>query len=454
LTTVVVGGGIAGLVAARVLARRGEDVRLLEASDRVGGVIRSERTEDGFLLELGPNTVRPTPELLALVHELGLEGEMLLSDPRAPRWLAWRGRLHALPASPGAFLATPLLSPGGKLRVLAEPFVRRRAGDATEESLRTFFTRRVGRQIADRFVDPFVSGIFAGDPDRLAVEAAFPALARGEREHGSLFRWGLHARRQRPRPRPEAPKVRGLLSFRGGLETLPRAIAAELGSRVETTTPVRSVAPSDSGWTLDTTKGTVSASRLILACPSAAAARLVAPFAPEAASALTAIPAPPVSVLHLAFPRSALPAPLRGFGHLVVRTPGRRILGAVWSSSLFPGRAPEGTELVTAFAGGRRDPEAARLGDSELTALAARELRYLLGANEDPSLVRRTTWDAAIPQYEIGHGARIATLERAESRWQRLTFVGAYRGGISVGDVVRSAAAAAAPAGAADTVPI
>jgi len=449
VTAVVVGGGIAGLVAARVLARRGEDVRLLEASDRVGGVIRSERTEDGFLIELGPNTVRPTPELLALIRDLGLEGEMLFSDPRAPRWLAWKGRLHALPSSPGSFLTTPLLSSGGKLRVLAEPFVPRRAYDAglsaeSDESVHAFFARRTGPQIAERFVDPFVSGIFAGDPDRLSVEAAFPALARGEREHGSLLRWALHARRQRVRT--AVPKVRGLLSFREGLVTLPRAIAAELGDRVETTTAVRALAPSETGWTLDTTKGAASASRLILACPAAAAARLIAPFAPEVAAALDAIPAPPVSVLHLAFRRSALSAPLRGFGHLVVRTPGRRILGAVWSSSLFPGRAPEGTEPVTAFAGGSRDPEAARLGDSELLALASRELRDLLGAREDPVLVRRTAWDAAIPQYEIGHGARIAALERAESRWKRLTFLGAYRGGISVGDVVRSAAAAAAAA--------
>lgn len=432
MTALVVGAGLSGLVCGRALAARGEGVRVLERSARPGGVVRTERRE-GFLLELGPNTVRPTPELLTLVRELGLESEMLLSDPRATRFLAWNGTLHALPSSPLSLLATPLLSARGKLRLIAEPFVPR--GRATaDETVHAFFSRRLGAEAADRFVAPFVSGIFAGDSRTLSAEAAFPALVRGERDHGSLFAWAVRGRSKRP----ENP-VRGLLSFRDGLETLPRALAASLGSRLEAAANARALVPSGGRWKVETGSGTREAERVVLACPAGEAARLVTGFAPEAAAALSAIRQPPVAVLHFSWPRAALSRPLRGFGHLAIRSSGRRVLGAVWSSSLFPGRAPEGHELVTAFAGGATDPEAPALPDGELVDLAARELSEVLGATREPRLLALTRWAHAIPQYEIGHGERVAAVSRAEARWPGLFFAGSYRGGVSVGDVVSNA---------------
>lgn len=435
----VVGGGIAGLVAARALAKAGHDVRVLESADRVGGVIRSDRRE-GFLLERGPNTVRPTTGLLALVDELGLADAMLLSDPGLPRYMAWKGSLIALPSTPRTLLTTPLLSAGGKLRLLAEPFVHRRGAGDSEETVGAFFTRRVGAQVAGRFVAPFVSGIFAGDPGRLSAEAAFPSLVRGEREHGSLLRWAISLSFRRAKSGPPGP--RGLLSFREGLETLPRALAAFLGDRVETGVEVRSVRLENGRWSIETAAGPREADRVYLACPSGEAARLVRGFAPEAAAALEEIPQPPVAVLHLAWRTSALPGPLRGFGHLVIRSPGQRILGGVWSSSLFPGRAPEGWQLVTAFAGGTTDPAAAELSEGELLDHAAREITPLLRASESPRLVSVFRWPHAIPQYELGHPTRIEALARAEAASPGLRFLGAYRGGISVGDVVRNAAEA------------
>jgi oxygen-dependent protoporphyrinogen oxidase len=442
VTTLVIGGGMSGLVAARALARTGEDVRLLESSDRVGGVVRTlER--DGFLMELGPNTVRPTRELLELVSDLGLEGEVLLSDSRAPRYLAWRGALHALPSSPASLLRTPLLSVRGKLRLLAEPFVPRRR-EAAEETVRDFFSRRTGWEVEERFVAPFVSGIFAGDPARLSAEAAFPALVRGEREHGSLL--GALVARRRARPKASmrvAARVRGLLSFRKGLETLPRALAASLGDRVETGARVRAMSPRDGRWMIEGPAGASGVDRVILACPADEAASLVAGFAPGAAAALSGIPQPPVAILHFAWPKTALRAPLVGFGHLVVRAPGLRVLGAVWSSSIFPGRAPAGDVLVTAFAGGATDPSGAEMPDASLVARAAQELAGALDAKEEPRLLCLTRWPRAIPQYELGHPDRIAALSRAEAHWPGLTFLGAYRGGISVGDVVHGALAVA-----------
>ena len=432
--TIVIGAGMSGLVRARSLVERGEEVLLVESSDRVGGAVRSERRQ-GYLVELGPNTVRPTPELWRLVLALGLREQALLADPKLPRYVEWGGKLQALPMSPGALLSTPLLSAGGKLRLLAEPFVGRRG--EPEESVRAFFVRRLGSEVADRFIEPFVGGIFAGSSRDLAVSAAFPSLARWDREHGGILRGAFAERGKTPRDR-SIP--RGLLSFRDGLETLPRSIASALGERLQVSTRVEELHPgSDGGWTLATSGGERSARRVVLAAPAWEAERLVRPFAGEAADALASIPHPFLAVVHLGISSAALPRPLRGFGHLVVPQEGRRILGAVWNSSLFSGRAPSGQELVTVFLGGARDPRARELSDEELTSIAASDTASALEASRRPELVSITRYSRAIPQYVAGHEARIETLVRAEARWPGLTFLGNYRGGIAVGDVVKNA---------------
>ncbi len=433
-STIVVGAGMSGLVRARALQRRGEDVLLLETSARAGGAVRTE-IKDGFLLELGPNTVRPTTELWNLVGELGLRDEALLADPRLPRYVEWKGKLRALPMGPGSLARTPLLSARGKLRLFAEPFARR--GADAEESVHAFFTRRLGEEIADRFVEPFVGGIFAGSSREVSIAAAFPSLARWDREHGSILRGALAERKKTPRDRT---LPRGLLSFREGLETLPRSLAASLGGRIETATRVEELSPrGEGGWRLATSRGERRADRVVLAAPAWEAKRLVRPFAPDAADALGGIPHPFLAVVHVRIPLAALTRPLQGFGHLVVPQEARRILGAVWSSSLFSGRSPDGQALVTVFLGGARDPEAAALSDQELTAIAARDTAAALEAREQPRCVSITRYSRSIPQYVAGHVGRMETLARAEARWPGLTFLGNYRGGVSVGDVVKNA---------------
>ncbi len=391
-------------------------------------------SRDGFLLEVGPNTVRPAPELWRLIDEVGLSGDVLLADPRAPRYVDFGGILHALPMSPGGLIGSKLLSARGKWRLLAEPFIR--AAPRSDESVRDFVARRLGPEAADRLIEPFVAGIFAGSAARLSASAAFPSLVRWERDHGSLVRGAIAGRRSKP---AGPPTPRGLVSFRDGLETLPRTLAERLGPAFRPGCDVRAVEPrSGGGWTVHATTGPVEADRVFLATPAYRAADAVVGFAPEAARALSAIPHPPLAVLHLSWPEAALARPLEGFGHLVCPDPGRRILGAVWSSSLFAGRAPSGRVLLTVFMGGTRDPGVLALPDAELAALAGRDLEAQGLVRGAPQVVLLTRWERAIPQYEHGHEERIATLAAAESRWPGLKFLGNYRGGISVADVIRS----------------
>jgi oxygen-dependent protoporphyrinogen oxidase len=433
MTTAVVGAGLSGLVRAHALAARGEDVVLFEESNRPGGVVRSEE-RDGYLLELGPNTVRPTEELWSLVEALDLESEAVLADPRLPRFVDFGGRLHALPASPGGLVSSRLLSTRGKLRILAEPFVPR--SDPSRETVCEFFTRRLGAEVAERLVEPFVGGIWAGRSDQLSLAAAFPLLARWESESGSLSRGALTALRKMPKARRSGK--RGLLSFRRGLETLPRRLTEGLGGRVSFGARVESVRCDAGSWKLSIPGEEVAVDRLCLATPALDAARLVAGLDADAAVALSGIPHPPLVVLHLSAPEAES---LRGFGHLVVPQADRRILGAIWSSSVFTGRAPAGRSLLTVFLGGARDPGAIDLADDELLAVASRDLAAALEIPADFAVVRVTRYARAIPQYDREHESRLDSLARAEARLPGLSFLGSYRGGVSVGNVVRTALA-------------
>jgi protoporphyrinogen/coproporphyrinogen III oxidase len=257
--TVVVGAGLSGLSAAWALSRGHADVVVLEASPRAGGVVRSE-TRNGYLLELGPNTVRPSAELWRLVEELGLAGDALLADPRAPRYVDYGGRLHELPSGPAALLGSKLLSASGKLRLLSEPF--RRSAGPPDESVRDFVRRRLGQEAADRIVEPFVAGIFAGSAARLEAASAFPRLVAWERAKGSIVRGAIASRREAAESR--AP--RGLLSFRGGLETLPRTLARSLGAAFQPGREALSLEPRAGGrWTVTTAAGPLETGRVLLA---------------------------------------------------------------------------------------------------------------------------------------------------------------------------------------------
>lgn len=434
--TAVVGGGLSGLVYAYTLMRHGTEVVLLESAAFPGGVVQSEE-RGGYLLEWGPNTVRPTPAIWRLTEELGISGDALRADARAPRYVDYRGALHRVPMSPGALPGTRILTTRGKLRLLAEPFIPR-GGDAAE-SVRGFIARRLGREVSDRLAEPFVAGIFAGDAGELEAAAALPRLVELERTHGSLLRGVLASRRRSP----SARSPRGLLSFRRGMATLPRALGATLGARLRTGKFVTGLKRARDGWRVSHSAGETVCGRVVLALPAYEAAGLVRAVSAEAADALSRIPYPPLAVLHVSYPANAFKRPLAGFGHLVVPQRERRILGAVWSSALFPGRAPPGQVLLTVFVGGARDPHAPSASEEALLQIAARDLSRALRTKSDPELIALRRYERSIPQYVGGHLERISILEETEARLPSLTFIGNYRGGVSVGDVVDSAERAA-----------
>jgi oxygen-dependent protoporphyrinogen oxidase len=435
--SVIIGGGISGLSAAYALQRRGQDVLLLEAGAQVGGAIKSVRTPDGYVLDCGPNTVTSKdPTLWQEFADLGIAERKLTADRTgARRFILLNGKPALIPTNPGALLSTPLLSLGGKLRILAEPLIPRAA--TSDESITTFFTRRIGAEATERLVDPFVSGVYAGDPAQTSIKAAFPSIWEAEQRGGSIVR-GMLTRPKPATPRPAGSRERSVLfNFTDGLAEWPQALANALGAaRVWCNASVREVRPAGAGWQITLERNgrseVVETRNLVLATPAFATADLIAAWAPEAAQALRSIPYAPSAVVHLGFKREQVAHPLDGFGLLAPAAERRQFLGILWSSSLFPGRAPEGHVLTTTIIGGARAPHLVGESEGELVELALREHRDVLGTQGAPTLTRVTRWQRAIPQYVAGHTARMAVLDTLEASYPHLALIGNYRGGVGV----------------------
>jgi oxygen-dependent protoporphyrinogen oxidase len=440
MRTVIVGGGISGLSLGFELLERGQDVVLLEAGDRLGGNVHS-REVDGFLLEEGPNAFLDNePAMILMIDRLGLTPRVRPADPSAKeRFLFSRGQLRAVPSVPPKILTSSFLPLGARLRLLLEPFSKRAKVD--DESLADFARRHLGKSATCIAVDAVQSGIFAGDPERLSAWA-FPKLVELERAHRSLVLGMLREQKARRRA-GQSTKHPSLATFDRGLSTLIDALVARLGSRARARQPVERLERTASGWRVHATER-FEADRVVLTTPGPSTARLVALLSAEAASELEAIPYAPIAVVQLAFAQSALPAPLRGFGFLAPETEGRRLLGAIFASAIFPFRAPEGQALVTCMIGGARHPERLELDDAALHRLATDELTGALGLREPARLLAVTRWPRAIPQYVVGHRARVARIEKALAALPGLHLAGNLLHGVGLNDCVRTSARLAA----------
>ena len=430
----ILGAGLTGLSAALTLARAGRPVVVFDAGPEVGGVIRSERHPDGWLVEAGPNSLQETPEIAALVRELGLGSARQVAAPEAKnRYIAREGRLRQLPLSPRAFLRSDLFSLRAKARVLREFFFHPRRPRLNDLPLADFFREHFGQELLDYTLDPFVSGIYAGDPARLSARHAFPSLWKAEREHGSLLKAQRAAAREK-RARGESAGPPPVISFRDGLASLPRALAAALPTdSVRLNTPVARLSPSPAGWILDAAPGLRFGQ--VLAClPAPALARLEigAPGAPTSLASLDHLEHPPVASLFLGYRRADISHPLDGFGVLLPSAGKSPLLGVLFSSTLFPGRAPEGHVALTVMLGGARRPELAGQPVGYQLPLVQKELATLLGVRSEPVFVRRTHWPRAIPQYQLNHDTHLHVITAAEHRHRGLHIGGPVRDGIGL----------------------
>ncbi len=436
--TVIIGAGISGLAAAHQLRLQGDDVLLLEAGNQIGGVIGSERV-DGFLLERGPNTLRGnTPALEDLINLLGIRKANASSASKS-RFVLRDDKLIELPQSPLDIFSTAILSTNAKFRAVREPFVT--PSTAQDESVGAFFARRFGSEVAEYLADPFVSGIYAGDKDKLSILHTFPNLWKLEQQSGSVIKGMLKSRKNRAKsPKEEGEKPVGIYAFEEGLAELPNAIAKKLGSRLTVGAAVRSVAKEGLRYAVTLSSGSsVQAERVIVSTPAYATATLVKQLAPEASELLNIVRYAPISTLHLGFKKSQFSKLPEGFGFLVPSNAKQSFLGCIYSSSMYPDRAPSDSVLLTVMIGGSSHPEMTRLSSSELTKLVMPELSALLSIKGDPSFTHMHTWERAIPQYEIGYQVVLDAVATAEKANLGLHLLGSYRGGVSVGDCVRNA---------------
>ncbi|MFO8231788.1 MAG: protoporphyrinogen oxidase [Longimonas sp.] len=434
----IIGAGISGLAAAYRLRTSGYDVRVFEASTQAGGVIRTHR-HDGLLIEEGPNSINGAgPALTRVLHELDLMEARVSANPDARNRFVVRNRQPVpIPQSISDFLRTPLLSTRAKARLVTEPFRKR---GPSGESLADFVARRLGPEVLDYAVNPFVAGVYGGRPDRLAVQYAFPMLKALEKKHGSLFVGGLRKALGGSSDTDDAPTLSGLFSFRDGLQTLPRAMATHLGDAVTLNCPVQAVQPGDSGsWMLTHADGTTRASSVVYAAPLHQLGHDIKLDTPLGLDPLHELPYAPMRSVSLAVPEDAVSHPLDGFGMLVPAAESvLRILGTIFASTLFPGRAPEGQVLLTTFVGGARHPDHMELSPHATEAMVQRDLGRLLGLSGNPSYAHHVVWPRAIPQYTAAHGRLLGRLDALEATHPGLRFAGNYRTGISVEDAFDS----------------
>lgn len=448
MSVAIIGGGITGLTAAFRLRRAGVPVTLYEASNRVGGVIQTTR-RDGFLAECGPNTILETSSAVSqLVRDLRLESERLYSDPAAKnRYVLRDGKPTPVPDTAVGMFASRLFSTSAKLRLLAEPFIRRAAPER-EESVSEFVLRRLGDEFLDYAINPMIAGIYAGDPSRLSVTHAFPKLHDTEQQYGSLILGQFLGARERRNSKEVSKQSAPKFSFRDGLQTFINALHHELGDSVRLRSGVKELRKTETGWRVTAVHDNFQMHREHDAVLLAAPAFKLADIAVHGEGDLSLAPLreilyAPAASLVLGFRREDVGHPLDGFGVLVPEVERRNILGAIFSSSLFPHRAPASHVTISCYIGGMRAPEFATRDTAAAVDLALDDLRVMLGVRNKPVFIHHTVFPKAIPQYEVGFGRFRNWMNQLEANAPGLFLAGHFRDGISLSDSIVSGERAA-----------
>lgn len=464
--TVIVGAGISGLCIAQALSTKhagvAPDLLVTEAGSRVGGNITTVQ-RDGYLWEEGPNSFQPSDPMLTMAVDSGLKDELVLGDPNAPRFVLWKGKLRPVPSKPTDLPFFDLMSFPGKLRAGFGALGIRPPPPppGREESVEEFVRRNLGDEVFERLIEPFCSGVYAGDPSKLSMKAAFGKVWKLEQNGGSIIGGTFKAMQERnqvPKPPrdPRLPKPKGQTvgSFRKGLAMLPNAISTSLGSKVKLSWKLSGISKLDNGQynlTYETPEGSVSilSKSVILTVPSYVASSLLRPLSATAADSLSKFYYPPVASVTVSYPKDAIrtecltDGELKGFGQLHPRSQGVETLGTIYSSSLFPNRAPAGRVLLLNYIGGATNPGILSKTEGELVEAVDRDLRKVLVRPnaKDPLALGVKVWPQAIPQFLIGH---LDTLDAAravlrDTGLQGLFLGGNYVSGVALGRCVEGA---------------
>lgn len=435
----IIGAGITGLTTAFSFKKAGHAVTLYESSHKPGGVIQTH-CEDGFLAEQGPHSLNLSePSLIAFFDELKLTQNIISLQPGAHQnFVVHCGKLTPMPRSVLAFLRTPLFSKKAKLRLLKEPFIKRQKEDShKEESLAAFVERRLGREFLDYAFNPFVAGIYAGDPHQLSLQHAFPKLYALEKKYGSLVLGALRSRRSKPKVKPQ------IISWDTGMSLLPRRLADLLQKDLKLNNSFVSIEHSHNTWKIRTQKdGHVfedSFNKVILTSPPHTWQHLpLATSLKESLSSLAELPYAPISLITLGFKRQDVRHPLNGLGFLVPEVEKMNILGTLFNSSMFKNRAPEGCVTLATFIGGSRNPEHASLNQEAAIKLVLKDLNQLLDIQGSPVWSHCVTYAKAIPQYNLNHSFFVQKFNEVERQLPGLHFLGNFRNGISLPNCIQA----------------
>ncbi len=433
----IIGGGISGLAAAFLLKNKGFDVMLFEKSGRVGGNIESVFIDD-FLIEYAPNSLLKSPRLVDLIRALNLESEVLAANAaNKKRYVLRNGKLKSLPMTLAKMATNDYFSLKTRLRLLKEPFVRTKSPE--NESVAEFFERRLGREIVEQAADPFIAGIYAGNPENLSVKAAFPRLYDLERDYGSLLVGSLCSKAEKA-----DVKFPRTFSFKDGVQTLTDKLADSLGESIKTNVAVERIEKlSDGKWLVKTEADEDIFDALIISTPAESAARLIENLDLNLSEKLAKIYYPPVAMVFFGVKKESLAQDLDGFGFLVPSSERRKILGTIWNSAVFENRAPDGYHLLTNFVGGARNSELFEQSDEELVEIVYGELKSILGLRVKPEFTHVKRWRKAIPQYELGYERVENAIGDFEKANKGIYFCSNFYKGISVGDCVKNSYAAA-----------
>ena len=440
---VIVGGGISGLTVAYLLLNRNRelDITVLEAENRPGGKIWTEKT-DGFLCEKGANGFLDNkPWTLELCKSLSIK-PLRSNENSKKRFIYLNEKLNALPDSPQAFIKSDLLSWPGKLRMLLEITAPKGPDD---ETVADFILRRLGKEALDKLIDPMTSGIYAGDPYKMSIQSCFPRIKELEQDYGSLIK-ALFKIRKEKKARKKSNSTSQvsvapggtLTSVYDGAQTLPDSLANKLGNRVKLGAPVQGITKNNNSYQVYIPGETIEADIVIIASPAYTAAGILNDFDSDLSKSLSKITFPHVSIVCFGYRKEKLKHPLNGFGFLVPFIEGRKILGTLWDSSIFPNRASEGHALLRTMVGGAKFPDIAMLDNNKLIDMVFDELKPILDLSSNPDLVRVYRWEKAIPQYLLGHNNILNSIDEQLNRYQGLYLTGNSYRGIGINDCVEN----------------